>query len=67
LREKTATERNQILQREAVLTGDEQAFYKLDGDTLIICLAHPPAERPTEFTTPRTSGKQFIALKGDKK
>jgi RNA polymerase sigma factor (sigma-70 family) len=33
--------------------GDDvhKAIYKLEGDRLTICLAHPPAERPTTFAT----------------
>jgi uncharacterized protein (TIGR03067 family) len=50
--------------------GMDQLFkgiYALEKDTLKLCLAHPPEERPTEFATQEGVRSMLLVLKRDKK
>jgi len=60
--------------REIDITGAEggkeevfKGIYMLDGDMLTICFAHPPEDRPTDFTTQEGSTRHIMVLKRDKK
>jgi hypothetical protein len=37
-----------------------KGIFKIEGDTLTICVSHPPQERPTEFAA--TGGGHWPAL-----
>lgn len=43
-----------------------EEIYELDGDTLKICLALPPAKRATDFTAPAESGRMMFTYKRKK-
>jgi hypothetical protein len=38
-------------------------IYRLEGDTLTVCLAEPNAERPKEFKTSEESKTTMLTLK----
>jgi len=43
-----------------------EEIYEVEGDTLKICFALPPAKRPTEFTAPAGSGRWLFTYKRKK-
>jgi RNA polymerase sigma factor (sigma-70 family) len=52
---------------EAADKGVHKGIYELKGDSLKICSAHPPLDRPTEFTSPEGQNVILIVLKRAKK
>jgi uncharacterized protein (TIGR03067 family) len=52
-----------LISNPQAATSRQQGIYKIDGDTLTICVRRGKAERPTAFESPEGSGVTLYVMK----